>query len=377
MRVKCSTPARADLFNTHQDYKGLPVVAAALSLRLRVTGVRLDSSRIFAYSSTVGDAYEFDVDDLSFTGGWVDYLKAVLRALRRRGFPLTGFELVVNSEIPIGSGLGSSGSLVVALTGFLSRLFNYGLSPKDIAELAYRAERDELGVPCGRLDQYASALGGVLLIETKPPYRVEQFKISEFYFIVADSGERHSTKSVHSARQSELRKAIQLLLEKLLPPEVQLKLQGDLSSVKWNLLTEEELQPHLDELPAALKKRVLFTLKMQHSTLRALNILHALSSTPSQMLLKELGAVMNEQHCLLRDLYDVSTSRLEDLRQQLLEAGALGVKITGAGLGGCLVALVSNKEHGVRILKRLEASGAAPQLWLLRLDSGLLCTSSS
>ncbi len=373
MRVECTAPARADLFNTHQDYKGLPVVTAALSLRLKVSGALLSSNRVFAYSSTVGDAYEFSVDDLSFTGGWVDYLKAVLRALHRRGFSFKGFELVVNSEIPIGSGLGSSGSLVVALTGFLSKLFNYRFSPKDIAELAYCAEHDELGVPCGRLDQYAAALGGMLLIETKPPHRVSQFKITDLHFIVVDSGERHSTKSVHSARQRELNEAIQQLLEQPLPLETRRKLQGDFSSVKWSLLTEEELQSYLEALPKTLKGRVLFTLKMLHSTLRAIHILQALSVEPSRMLLEELGAVMNEQHLLLRDLYEVSTSRLEELRQQLLEAGALGVKITGAGMGGCLIALVSSKEHGERVLKRLESSGAVPQAWLLRLDTGVLC----
>lgn len=115
----------------------------------------------------------------------------------------------------------------------------------------------------------------------------------------------------------------------------------------------------MDEVAA---KRILYTLKMNESTMRAVRLI-------KRGEIEALGEIINEQHELMRDLYDLSLPELKKIRNSMLEAGALGVKISGAGLGGCLIAITLEKEHAERILDRALNSGAAKG-WVLEIDEG-------
>jgi galactokinase len=160
-----SAPGRIDLLNTHQDYKGLPVVGVAINLRTFIAGSR--SERCVIYSLTVNERDEFG-SNVGLKGGkWFgDYFRAAFMALRKRGYQVGCVKAVVSSNVPIGSGLASSGALLVAFVKLLDALYNLGMDIKEIAELAYIAENNIMGIPCGRLDQYTSAYGGIVLIHT-------------------------------------------------------------------------------------------------------------------------------------------------------------------------------------------------------------------
>ncbi|MEM2961009.1 MAG: galactokinase family protein, partial [Candidatus Bathyarchaeia archaeon] len=139
-----SSPGRADFLNTHQDYKGLPVVPAAINLRLYISAKKSRSNEFtvrsfdlekFNESST--DSFEIKVNEMHGKKFFGNYLRGVVNVLIKRGLAenLQGMDVTIRSEIPIGSGLASSAALEVAFTELLNHAFNLGLERKDVAEI--------------------------------------------------------------------------------------------------------------------------------------------------------------------------------------------------------------------------------------------------
>ena len=383
------------------------MVPAAVGLRTRVSGEPSNWRRVTAYSARAfpyvgtrvrpgakvetGKAWEeFDIDQIEFTGEWSDYVKACVRVLLDHGCRIKGGSIEVKSDIPIASGLASSAALEVSTLGWFNLAYRLGLSRERIAELAYEAEHDILGIPCGRLDQYSSSFGWIVKLETRPPYRVEELPIRGLVFVGADSGIQKSTAQVHPQRQKEIDDGLKALMES---PRVPLRIKRELgyryNEPDWSGLSESELDPYLSSLPEDSAERIRFTLRMNESTHAALKLLRGerLSGRDEGRFprgkrpavkrlivggktLETLGLIMNVQHEFLRDLYDVSLPQLERMRGAMLKAGALGVKLTGAGLGGSLVALVRDEGQGRKVLDSALNAGAC-RGWVLGLDEGV------
>jgi len=160
--MQVSAPGRADFLNTHQDYKGLPVVPIGLSLRTRIHGhatngtkIKVNSVNLEKEEKTASD--EFDIRDIEYREkGWFgNYIRATVNTLKKFGLSkkIKGVDMVIDSDIPIGVGLGSSRALEVATIKFFDAAFKLNLSRRDLAELSYFAEREELGIPCGSLQR--------------------------------------------------------------------------------------------------------------------------------------------------------------------------------------------------------------------------------
>lgn len=394
-----SAPGRLDFLNTHQDYKGLPVVSVAINKRTYVALSKTESmSRVISINlceegDECVDVFNTNTVSLREEGWFGNYVRSVTIALREKGISIGNFNMLVFSEVPIASGLASSAAFQVAVVAGLSELFGFRLSRQEIAELAYHSEHDLMGIPCGRLDQYGSAMGGVTLIETKPPFRTKTYSGKSLTFAVLDSGIRHSTRNVHSTRIKELGEGLHDLLKcPETPHEIRALLSKDVYETKWTDLKLEDLTPLLSKVNPVSRKRIIFTLKMHASTILALKLIeegwtkklgkliedimmeecpHCLgySSRSRDNTLRLLGGLINYQHVLLRDLYDVSIPELEIIRDRALEAGALGVKISGAGMGGSLLALVENQEEGLEVIHRTRH--VVRRGWVVSVDEGV------
>jgi galactokinase len=384
-----SAPGRADFLNTHQDYKGLPVVPVAVRLRCYCAGtlnttdeVRFASLNLKEQSEDFRDEFRLDNIELRGGGWFGDYARAVFASFSQAIRRVKGIDIALWSEVPIGSGLSSSASLELSIVTLISSFLGLELSKTEMAEIAYRAEHDIVGIPCGRLDQYASVYGGVIKLETRPPFKVEQLTARDLIFAIAYSGEQRRITSIHPIRQEEINKALRLLMDEVrVPEQLARKLGYTYYGPQWENITEEEISPYLASLPRRLADRILFTIKMQASTTCALELLGEAeahtggspqipnATNSSRDRLAALGAVMNYQHELLRDLYEVSTPRLEELRSKLLQSGALGAKISGAGLGGSIIALVRDYSVGEKAKKACIASGF-PSVWVSTPDEG-------
>lgn len=395
-----SSPGRADFLNTHQDYKGLPVVPVAINLRLYVSA-SLSGNKVFTiksldlerYGEPCTDSFEVGINNMHGGKFFGDYLRGVVNVLVKRNLSekLKGMNVTVKSDIPIGSGLASSAALEVAFTELLNHVFNLGLSRKDIAEISFAAENMEVGIPCGRLDQYGVAFGGIIKLECRPPYNVEELPFKDLRFAILDSGIRHSTGDIHPRRQMDINLGLEALMRSdAVPQSLKAKLGWKFNEPVWEDITEDEIEDYLSIISETSRKRILFTLKMHALTEIALKILRFENANEKEIMLnlgedawrrvkkgsvgefnyRLLGEIMNAQHALLRDLYDVSLPEIERVCEVALEAGAYGAKISGAGMGGSIIALIKDENVGKKVVDICLSSGAKNG-WVSMIGNGV------
>jgi galactokinase len=399
-KLVASAPARADFLNTHQDYKGLPVVPVALDLRIYLTAKPADGNIITVKSEDLeslhersADSFQVKHNDLLGKGFFGNYFRGALNVIVEQGATdrIRGLDITVSSDIPIGSGLASSAALTVAFVALLNERFDLGFDRRGLAEIAYVAESQRVGTRCGRLDQYGVTFGGVIKLDCKPPYTVEELPFTNLTFAVADSGVRHSTQDVHTERQTEINRGLKALMEhKAIPRELKNKLGYTYDQPKWLEVSEQDIEDFLSVLDEEAKRRILFTIKMIGLTDVALKILRnervseeevvsnfgketwsrVQEATPDEADYVLLGHSMNEQQALLRELYNVSLPKIEDMCTAAMAAGAYGVKISGAGMGGSIIALVKDKETGKRVVNACRSVGAENG-WVSRVAEGV------
>ncbi|MGQ9515498.1 MAG: GHMP family kinase ATP-binding protein [Thermoproteota archaeon] len=391
MMIFSSAPGRVDFLNTHQDYKGLPTVPIAIDKRVRMKARPREDSIICATSKSVHseeayDQFSSERPEYKKRPWWGNYLRAVVNPLadisKKR---LRGLDVTIDSDLPIASGLASSAALEVAFAGLMIRANDLEMDAKTIAEICYRAERLELGIPCGRLDQYSSAFGGVILLENRPPFNVEELPKPPGSIVIIDSGIKHSTASIHPIRQSELDLGISQLYEAGWPGDgVERNFIPKHNELIWEKVDLPSLDNFLMSIDKTCSKRIKFTILMQRSTTIAIQLLkgeafdkksfeEALDrdrALPTDRL-EIIAEILNYQHELLRDLYEVSHPKLESLRELALSEGAMGVKISGAGMGGSMVA-ITKYDDADRCVERIREVGA----WatLVRVDEGVKST---
>ncbi len=393
-----SAPGRLDFLNTHQDYKGLPVVAVGINLRTYIAISKSQGEFVVA-SGNLRDGNmdyvdRFSPSDLRMVGGkWFgDYVRALVMAFMRRGYSITPFRAWIRSYVPMSSGLGSSGTLLVSLASAISAINGINLDRKAIAEIAYEAEHDVMGIPCGRLDQYAAAFGNIIAIEVRPPYNVEVLPRLNGVFLVVDTGIRHSTADIHPRRQWEIDEGLSKLLSMNIPSSLRSKLGTHYWEVRWDELNEGELLPFIDELNDKSRKRILYTLRANESTKLALKVIKGeaidvrslartlnLSNAEVDSLISRydwrealIGKVMTYQHRLLSEYYDVSLPVIDELVEFIVGEGAYGAKLSGAGLGGSVIALVKDENMARDILSKVLSRGLAPRGWVVNVDGGVM-----
>ena len=194
--LSVSAPGRMCLFGEHQDYFGLPIIAGAIDLRIAFQGKARSDKRVEISLPDVGEREDFLLE------GEVPYLKerhyirSTVNVLKRQGIPMPhGWDLEVRGEIPINSGTASSSAMVVAWVKFFLEAAGDSRagSPETIAEWAFLSEVAEFGEPGGKMDHYASAVGGVVNIHFFPAMKVVRFPDHLGEFVLADSTQRKNT----------------------------------------------------------------------------------------------------------------------------------------------------------------------------------------
>jgi len=388
MKIVSSAPGRIDFLNTHQDYKGLPTVPIAIDRRVSMIARPRDDRLLSAASKNISgekgkDLFPLEKPGYEGKGWWGNYLRAVVNSLAAAyGKGFRGLDVVIDSNLPVASGLGSSAALEVAFAELINRANGLGANTRDIAEICYRAEHFELGIPCGRLDQYSSAFGGIILLESRPPYGVEDLPRFPAFMIIIDSGVMHSTGSIHPVRQAEIDSALSGLFEAGgVNDGVARQRAPKYDEVLWEEMDVGQLRNFLPSISQTHAKRILFTVLMQRSTELAVRLLKSQEfdyvSLPAILgdgceapgdAMEALGEIVNYQHGLLRDLYEVSHPKLEELRDLALSSGAIGAKLSGAGMGGSVLALARNGRAAKRCVEAV--SGVAAMASSAMVDAG-------
>lgn len=319
-----SAPGRVNLIGEHTDYNGgfaMPIaitqattVAVARNGRteLRVASEQVDGGAIQTYGTP-------DVSD-----PFASYIQGAFWALQQADMRVQPVDVTVSSEIPIGSGLSSSAALLVATLRAFRDEFGLELSDLELAKLAYRAEREFVGVPVGTMDQMACSLGSpasALLLDTRTlGYELIPLP-TDAELVVVDSGVRHR----HSVGGYKERRA-------------QCERAAEILGVKWlcdlrEPLEELELSDAWQQLEPVLRDRVRHVLTENQRVFAA-----ALAMRNDDV--TSLGASLDASHASLRDWFAVSTPEVDALVEALRQQdGCLGARMTGGGFGGAVVAV--------------------------------------
>ena len=198
--MEVSTPGRVCLFGEHQDYLGLPVIAMGISLRSLVKGTYRKDTMVVINKPDIKQVEKFDLNDFQYDT-LRDYFKSGVNICKKFGFRFSkGFECEIRSNIPIKAGTSSSSSILVGWIYFLSQMADNAkhISRKKIAELAYDAEVIEFNSPGGMMDQYSTALGGLINLESEPEIAISPISSNLGAFVLGDSMEQKDTIGILS-----------------------------------------------------------------------------------------------------------------------------------------------------------------------------------
>jgi len=333
-----AAPGRVCLFGEHQDYLHLTVVPAAISLRTVLTIQRNPSKEINLTSQMLMKKETFLPERaLLLANNEFDYFIAIVKVLYQNDLitKMPGFDVDIQSTIPIGAGLSSSAAVLVAWLTALNHELDLALTREEIAELCFQAEHDILGVNCGIMDQYASSLGGIFALDCNgPPYKITRFKLPFPGLIVGYSGVQRTANEPLTRLKVVLRSGLGKLA-----PEVR-----DYQSLEEYHLGNEALTK--DE-----RQKLAGVIKIRKITQKAIQELSKEKGYDYQY----LGSLLTEQHRLLAENLVVSHPKLDFLVKTALDAGAFGAKLTGAGLGGCIIALAPRREE--EVLRAISKAG--------------------
>jgi galactokinase len=324
-----SAPGRVNLIGEHTDYSGGLVLPFAIDARARLAAGRADSSTVRVVSAQKpGEVVSVALADISpgspAVAGWPGYLLGAFWSLRETGRPIEPVDLVLDSQVPSGAGLSSSAAVECATVLAVSALAGYRLDPLTIARLAQRAENHFVGVPCGPMDQTASAAceqGAVLLFDTRSG-TVENIPFDPaahgLAALVVDTRVAHSlADGEYGKRRASCERAARLLAV----PQLRDIAIGELPAVLERLPDDE------------LRRRVRHVVTENDRVVSTVELLRAGR-------VADIGDLLTASHASLRDDYDVSCPELDLAVETAVVAGALGARMTGGGFGGSVIALV-------------------------------------
>jgi galactokinase len=353
-------PGRVNLIGEHTDYNDGFVMPLAIDRWVWLAVRPRDDRHVHLCSVDFDDAGAFSLDALTDPGRhWSDYAKGVAWALSETGAELRGFDGAFVSDVPVGAGLSSSAALEMAVARAFGLVSNLSWDARSMANVCRRAENGWVGVNCGIMDQLISAggvLGHAVLIDCRS-LETCPFPLSpEAVVVVLDTSTRRRLDgSEYNDRRSQCMAAARAC---------------GASSLRDVSL--EALRRNSGAIEPVALRRARHVLSENERTLAAAEALRGGES-------KQLGALMHASHLSLRDDFEVSTPALDIMVESALASpGCHGARLTGAGFGGCVVALVERDRVGDFSLQAAarfsSATGFSPSLHVCEAVNGAEAT---
>jgi len=326
--VLIRAPGRVNLMGEHTDYNDGYVLPVAIDRAAWIAAAAIDEDEARVRALDLDEAAAFSLKRISpKNGDWADYPRGVAWALQERGLALRGMEAVLSSTVPIGSGLSSSAAIEVAFAYTWQVLSGFELDRRELALACQRAENRYVGVNCGILDQMASVMGAeghARLLDCRT-LESELVPLPESVaIVVADTKVRRQlASSEYNVRRAQCEQAVEIL-SKYLPS---IRALRDVSL--------DDLERFKEHLPEVVYWRARHVVTDDERVLQAARALRQGDVTT-------VGELMRTCHVSLRDDYEVSSLELDVLAEAAWEVeGCYGARLTGAGFGGCTVALVA------------------------------------
>jgi galactokinase len=355
--IVASAPGRVNLIGEHTDYNGGEVLPIAIDRRTWIAvGTAPEGSRSRAVSTNAHESGEWESNTTQRTGHWWDYVSGVAAELSSRGVELPALSIAVASDVPPGAGLSSSAALEVAAATALAALAAEPLDPLEAALLGHRVETKFIGVACGIMDQFASALASAAeaLHVWCDTARFEHVAMTNAVLIFDTAVPRALRGSAFNTRREECEAALSILRRN--------------TPTLANLAAATPEQITAAALPAPLDRRALHVSKETRRVSSAAAALRNTGTIP--------GALLYESHESLRSLYECSTAELDWFVERASRAhGVAGARLTGAGWGGCAIALGAEDallEAAPEIAAAYEARfRLTPRTWITHAAAGV------
>ena len=360
------SPGRVNLIGEHTDYNGGMVFPCAITFgTYAVVSKRTDSCmRLFSNNFKEKGIIDVALQTLHYDkkDDWANYVKGVLYFLQQEGFEIPcGLNILIEGNIPNGAGLSSSATLEVLTGTILKETFQLPISKLDIIKLSQKAENQFVGMNCGIMDQFiigmgkkdhAIALDTGTLEYTYAPVQLKQASI----VIMNTNKQRGLTDSKYNERRAECEHALSQL-----QTVVKIKNLCDLKE------TEFEKVQHIITSPVERKRA-------RHAVLENIRVKKAIAALEKNDI-EEFGALMNASHISLRDDYEVTGIELDTLVESAWnQSGTIGARMTGAGFGGCAIAIVRNDdiEDFTAAVRReyTQAIGYEPDFYIASIGDG-------
>jgi len=349
-------PGRVNLIGEHTDYNDGFVLPLAIDRAIWIALRPHDNGRVLVHSVDFDQSAEFSLEGLSHQqAGWVEYLKGTAWSLQEAGHRLAGWEGVLLGDVPLGAGLSSSAALEMAAARAFAAASDLAWEPAAMAKLGQRAENRWVGVNCGIMDQLISACGRsghALLIDCRSlESRAVPFPPGVAVVVLDTATRRGLVDSAYNERRAGCEAAARFFGVRAL---------RDVDRVWFERAS--------GDMDATTRRRALHVITENDRTLRA-------AEAMCRGDLATLGELMQQSHASLRDDYEVSSEALDAMVECAQQHQACyGARMTGAGFGGCAVALV-RAEAADDFVRRTatayqEKTGFTPAVYVCQATNG-------
>ena len=326
------SPGRVNLIGEHIDYNGGFVFPGALTVGIYAALSLRDDNKIRMRSKNVAGEVIVDLDeDLVYKkeDDWGNYPKGVIKALKDLGHEVPGMDIVLYSNIPDGAGLSSSAALEVLMAYIILYLENpEQIDRVEIAKLCQKVENEFVGVNCGIMDQFAVAVGkkdhAILLDCDSLYYEYAPLNLGEYSLVIMSTNKRRElADSKYNERRSECEKALEIINENKTEKLSNL-CQATIDDIE-SFISDE-----------TIKKRAMHVVTENERVKKSMEMLKNND-------ILGFGKLLTASHMSLENDYEVTGLHLDTLVHEALKiGGCIGARMTGAGFGGCAIALVDN-----------------------------------
>lgn len=325
-----TSPGRINLIGEHTDYNNGLVLPAAIDKAIVLAIAQREDQQINIFSESYQMRYTCTLQELVRTEMlWPDYILGVIVELQKKGCELKGVDIVFDGNIPLGAGLSSSAALECATAFALNELFEFNLSPLEIAKLGQAAENNFVGVQCGLMDQFASVFGKaghLIKLDCESfEFNFIPFNAKNYQVVLFDTGVKHSlASSAYNERREQCEYGVELVRKH--HPEVD----------SLRRVNKQMLDDYVKDVDRMVYKRCDFVVSE----------IQRLQDACQDLLkdnLESFGRRMYETHEGLRDLYEVSCEELDYLVDRVKDRPeVIGSRMMGGGFGGCTINLIAS-----------------------------------
>ncbi|MBO4731855.1 MAG: galactokinase [Spirochaetaceae bacterium] len=338
-----SSPARINIIGEHIDYNGGKVFPASINRYLYIAIRKRADSKVLYNDIRFPGSYEFDINQnfvYDKANDYANYLNGILHQLKERGFKFDcGFEILMVSNIPAGGGISSSSALECGFAYAVIDTFGFNLDRIEIAKLGQMSEHNFMNVKCGIMDQFIIATGkknyAELLDCNTLEYEYVPLELGDYRFVVMNTNKvRKLADSKYNERRGQCEQALKILQDN----GVKIAALCELTPADWEKYSHFVSDPIL-------------TKRAKHCIAENQRVIDA-AATLKAGDLKKLGQLLNASHKSLKEDYEVTGIELDTLAETAQnQDGCLGARMTGAGFGGCAIALVHKDKINVFVDK--------------------------